>query len=231
MLIQEPPWIHQIGAPASSPPALVHPRARYHTDSLLAPASTSLYASSWSTSYPLSPSFPRYFLISFVFSPQVDLPPSRSKVIFAMVCAFLSSGPSLSFPLVLAWQLYTRAKPSPSWPRTHNDDENRGEWVFPTLDPFSVLALQLQYGNVAYGWLITFAIWDTLLFSALGPALSWRYELLRSAVFSLVLLSRFLLSRVFPFNTDGRHCCWYGAPRSLSVVRSLEVGWTLVFDF
>ena len=36
---------------------------------------------------------------------------------------------------------------------------------------------------------------------ALGPALSRRCGLLRSAVFSLALLSRFLPSRVSPFNT------------------------------
>ena len=33
-------------------------------------APTSLCASPWSTSYALSPSFPRHFLVSFVFSPQ-----------------------------------------------------------------------------------------------------------------------------------------------------------------
>ena len=187
-----------------------------------------------------------------------------------MACAFLSYGPSLGFPLVMALRLLYEGKPF-CWLtfEIYNDDKHYVEWVFPTPGPFPVLALRLQYGNMAYRWLITSIIWATLLFfisprlrgglpstivasypsrlcrwwtvqgsllsplhffafsleyhgvrrPALGPALPYRGGLLRSAVLSWALLSRFLPSRVSPFNTR-RSALWLARCSKVPVIGS-----------
>ena len=165
--------LHHIGAPASSPPAQrVAPPYRC----------THAHADTPIPSFPQLP--PLYTLppgrrlllclrpfLVVSWSPlssfrRAGPPPSRSKVICAMACAFQYYGPSLGFPLVLALRLLYEGKAF-CWLtfELYNDVEHYAEWVFPTPGPFPVLALRLQYGNMAYRWLISFIIWATLLFS------------------------------------------------------------------